>query len=288
MEQQRVGELGAVAVARPDRFGEPAQLAPTPGPALDPLAVVPSRRESVPAPGGAGGRTPGRPSHAPRRGSRPTPRAARRDAGRSSPTAPETSRRRRRASRPSPRTPRRARAARWCRRAGRRPTRPTRRARRAPPRREHAHRRLPARRRRPSTPATPTDRSPSRGDRSPMTSWAVNKRATRRPTIPSPTTMMLNDPPGKLQLPPPPVLGRCAALAAHPQRPATAAAIANAPSTLRRTFTSGSPVGRREPNRARYHRRRSMSSVRPADKRVSGNGARRSIGCRQWPSPDHR
>ncbi len=43
MEQQRIGELGAVAVTRPDRFGEPTQLPPAPGPAFDPLAVVPTR-----------------------------------------------------------------------------------------------------------------------------------------------------------------------------------------------------------------------------------------------------
>ena len=38
-----IGELGPIAVARTDRFGEPAQLAPTACPALDPLAVMPPR-----------------------------------------------------------------------------------------------------------------------------------------------------------------------------------------------------------------------------------------------------
>ena len=88
VEQQRIGELGAVAVRAPDRFGEPAQLAPTSGPALDPLAVMPTRCEPGQRPVVlAGARRAGRAVH------RDvdlvaTPRAARRGGGRSTPTSP--------------------------------------------------------------------------------------------------------------------------------------------------------------------------------------------------------
>lgn len=50
VEQQRIGELGAVAVACAHRFGEPAQLPTAARPALDPLPVVPPRREAVQRP----------------------------------------------------------------------------------------------------------------------------------------------------------------------------------------------------------------------------------------------
>ena len=278
MEQQRIGELGAVAVARPDRFGEPAQLAPTPCPAFDPLAVVPTRCETGQRPVVlAGARRAGRSVHrdvdlvdnAP---------AARRGDGRSDPTAPETSRRRRRASRPSRGTRRRGRVARSCRRADRQRTRRTRRSPPAPP---------PSSACSPATARTTTSPFDNDGVKastgvSPglltIAPRSLNSRVTRRPTMPSPTTVVLNRAPGA-----PVGATHRAVEASRPCRgladaAAIAAASASAASTLRRTLTRGAPAGQQEPKGTGSSSAKHVISTAARQAAAAGHGVQHDQG----------
>ena len=111
VEQQRVGEVGAVAVASTDRLGEPAQLPAASGRSLDPLPVVPAERPSRPARDGARGHRPGRPSRARRRAARHRPPSGWRECGPAARTNPATRRPRRPTSPLSPWPLHRGRAA---------------------------------------------------------------------------------------------------------------------------------------------------------------------------------